>query len=124
MSSLNLKGIWIPAEILLDTKLSDKEKIIYSLIIFLSKENQYCYCTNKTFSELLNISTTQISKLINSLKSKKYIDIKITYKKNSKQIETRKLLPILKYKPPYLTKVKYPPQEKFNTPIEEKSSKI
>lgn len=73
MSSLNLKGIWIPTEILLDTKLSDKEKIIYSLIIFLSKENKYCYCTNKTFSELLNISTTQVSKLINSLKSKKYI---------------------------------------------------
>lgn len=124
VSNLNLKGIWIPAEILLDSKLSDKEKIIYSIIIFLSKEKQYCYCTNKTFSELLNISITQVSKLINSLKSKKYIDIKITYKKNSKQIETRKLLPILKYKPPYLTKVKYPPQEKFNTPIEEKFKDI
>ncbi len=111
MSSLNLKGIWIPAEILLDTKLSDKEKIIYSLIIFLSKENQYCYCTNKAFSELLNISTTQISKLINSLKLKKYIDIKITYKKNSKQIETRKLLPILNCKTSYLTKVKSPPKK-------------
>lgn len=77
VSNLNLKGIWIPAEILLDSKLSDKEKIIYSIIIFLSKEKQYCYCTNKTFSELLNISITQVSKLINSLKSKKYIDIKI-----------------------------------------------
>ncbi len=62
MSSLNLKGIWIPAEILLDTKLSDKEKIIYSLIIFLSKENQYCYCTNKTFSEL-NISISFLIRL-------------------------------------------------------------
>lgn len=101
VSNLNLKGIWIPAEILLDSKLSDKEKIIYSIIIFLSKEKQYCYCTNKTFSELLNISITQVSKLINSLKSKKYIDIKITYKKNSKQIETRKLLPILNCKLPY-----------------------
>ncbi len=124
MSNLNLKGIWIPAEILLDSKLSDKEKIIYSIIIFLSKEKQYCYCTNKTFSELLNISITQVSKLINSLKSKKYIDVKITYKKDSKQIETRKLLPILNCEIPYLTKVKYPPQEKLNTPIEEKFKDI
>lgn len=124
VSNLNLKGIWIPAEILLDSKLSDKEKIIYSIIIFLSKEKQYCYCTNKTFSELLNISITQVSKLINSLKSKKYIDVKITYKKDSKQIETRKLLPILNCEIPYLTKVKYPPQEKLNTPIEEKFKDI
>lgn len=124
VSNLNLKGIWIPAEILLDSKLSDKEKIIYSIIIFLGKEKQYCYCTNKTFSELLNISITQVSKLINSLKSKKYIDVKITYKKDSKQIETRKLLPILNCEIPYLTKVKSPPQEKLNTPIEEKFKDI
>ena len=39
MSNLNLKGIWIPIEILTDDKLSDKEKIIYAIIIYLSKEN-------------------------------------------------------------------------------------
>ena len=39
MSNLNLKGIWIPIEILTDNKLSDKEKIIYTIIIYLSKEN-------------------------------------------------------------------------------------
>ena len=33
MSSLNLKGIWIPIEILTDDKLSDKEKIIYSFYL-------------------------------------------------------------------------------------------
>ena len=47
MSNLNLKGIWIPIEILTDEKLSDKEKIIYSIILYLSKENNYCYLTNK-----------------------------------------------------------------------------
>ena len=40
MSNLNLKGIWIPIEILTDNKLSDKEKIIYTIIIYLSKENK------------------------------------------------------------------------------------
>ena len=118
MSNLNLKGIWIPIEILTDEKLSDKEKIIYSIILYLSKENNYCYLTNKTISELLNISITQVSKLVNSLKYKKYIDIELIYKENSKQVEMRKLIPINKNT--YITKVKYPLQQNFNTPIEEK----
>lgn len=119
MSNLNLKGIWIPIEILIDDKLSDKEKIIYAIIIYLSKENQYCFLTNKTISELLNISVTQVSNLINSLKSKEYIDTELIYKENTKQVEMRKLIPI-KNKDTYLRKVKYPPQENFNTPIKEK----
>ena len=119
MSNLNLKGIWIPIEILTDDKLSDKEKIIYAIIIYLSKENQYCFLTNKTISELLNISVTQVSNLINSLKSKEYIDTELIYKENTKQVEMRKLIPI-KNKYTYLRKVKYPPQENFNTPIKEK----
>lgn len=118
MSNLNLKGIWIPIEILTDDKLSDKEKIIYAIIIYLSKENQYCFLTNKTISELLNISVTQVSNLINSLKSKEYIDTELIYKENTKQVEMRKLIPI-KNKDTYLRKVKYPPQENFNTPIKE-----
>lgn len=120
MSNLNLKGIWIPIEILTDEKLSDKEKIIYSIILYLSKENNYCYLTNKTISELLNISITQVSKLVNSLKDKKYIDIELIYKENSKQVEMRKLIPTSKNKDTYLIKVKYPLQQNFNPPIEEK----
>ena len=119
MSNLNLKGIWIPIEILTDVKLSDKEKIIYAIIIYLSKENQYCFLTNKTISKLLNISVTQVSNLINSLKSKEYIDTELIYKENTKQVEMRKLI-LIKNKDTYLRKVKYPPQENFNTPIKEK----
>ena len=119
MSNLNLKGIWIPIEILTDNKLSDKEKIIYAIVIYLSKENQYCFLTNKTISELLNISVTQVSNLINSLKSKEYIDTELIYKENTKQVEMRKLIPI-KNKDTYLRKVKYPLQANFNTPIKEK----
>lgn len=53
---LNLKGIWISIEILTDKNLSDKEKI-FSIILFLSKENNNCYCTNVIISGLLNISS-------------------------------------------------------------------
>lgn len=118
MSNLNLKGIWIPIEILTDDKLSDKEKTIYAIILYLSKENQYCFLTNKTISELLNISVTQVSNLISSLKKKKYIETEIIYKENTKQVEMRKLITI-KNGDTYLRKVKYPPQENFNTPIKE-----
>ena len=120
MSNLNLKGVWIPIETLTDNKLSDKEKYIYAIILYLSKENNYCYLTNKSISELLNISITQVSKLVNSLKNKNYISIELIYKENSKQIEMRKLIPIVKNNDTYLTKVKYPLQQNFNTPIEEK----
>ena len=94
MSNLNLKGLWIPIEVLTDKNLSDKEKHIYSLIIFLSQEKGYCFCTNKTISELLNISVTQVSKLVNSLKDKEYINIEMIYKENSKEVDVRKLIPI------------------------------
>lgn len=119
MSNLSLKGIWIPIEILTDKNLSDKEKYIYSLILFLSQENSQCYCSNSTISELLDISITQSSKLINSLKAKDYIDIKMKYKENSKQIESRTIIPKVK-SDTYLTKVKYPSPTKFQYPIEEK----
>ncbi len=94
MSNLKLKGLWMPIEILTDKNLSDKEKHIYSLIIFLSQEKQYCFCTNKTISKLLNISVTQVSKLVNSLKAKGYINIEMVYKENSKEVDIRKLIPI------------------------------
>lgn len=119
MSNLNWKGIWIPMEILTDDKLSDKEKIIYAMVIYLSKENQYCFLTNKTISELLNISVTQVANLINSLKKKKYIDTEIIYKENTKQVEMRKLISI-KNDSTHLRKVKYPPKKNFNPPIKEK----
>ena len=41
MANLNLKGLWMPIEILTDKNLSDKEKHIYSLVIFLSQEKIY-----------------------------------------------------------------------------------
>ena len=119
MQTLNLKGIWIPIEILTDKKISDKEKIIYAIIIYLSKENNYCYCTNKTISQLLNITITQVSRLVNSLKDRNYINIELIYKENSKQVEMRKLIPIQKYEDTYLQKVQYPPHKNVNTPIDE-----
>ena len=120
MANLNLKGLWIPIEILTDKNLSDKEKHIYSLVIFLSQEKQYCFCTNKTISELLNISVTQVSKLVNSLKDKGYINIEMVYKENSKEVDIRKLIPIEEKLNTLFNKSLIPSPTKLQYPIEEK----
>ena len=90
------KGIWIPYEVLTDKKLNDKEKTIYSMILSLSKEND-CTISNKYIGNLLNICNVQASRIINSLKKKGYIIVKIIYKQNSKEIALRKIIPINKY---------------------------
>lgn len=67
------KGVWIPYEILTDKELSDKEKFIYSMIIYLSKENE-CTMSNAYIGNLLNICNVQVSRIVNSLKKKRYIN--------------------------------------------------
>lgn len=90
------KGIWIPYEVLVDKNLNDKEKIIYSMILYLSKEND-CTMSNTYISKLLNVCNVQASRIINSLKKKEYVKIEIVYKQNSKEIALRKIIPINKY---------------------------
>ena len=90
------KGIWIPYEVLVDKNLNDKEKKIFSMILSLSKEND-CIMSNSYISKLLNICNVQASRIINSLKKKGYIIVKIIYKENSKEIALRKIIPINKY---------------------------
>ena len=118
--NLDLKGIWIPMEVLTDEKLRNKEKVIYSLILFLSKERNFCFCNNKDLSELLNISVTQVSKLVNSLKEKGYINIEIVYKKNSKEVGIRRLIPVEEKLNTLLNKSSIPSPTKLQRHIEEK----
>lgn len=88
------KGVWIPYEILTDIKLNDKEKFVYSMILYLSKEKE-CIMSNSYISELLNITKIQASRIINSLKKKGYIKVDIIYKENSREIALR-ITPIYK----------------------------
>ena len=67
MQENNLKGLWVPYEILTNEPLSDKEKYIYSLILFFSKNDGYCTITNKYIATIVNLSDTRVSKLISSL---------------------------------------------------------
>lgn len=90
-----IKGLWIPAEILLDEKLTDKEKFILSMILYLSDETGSCFASNQYIASVVNVTSNRVSKIISSLKNKKYIQVYLKYKKESKEIEQRQIIPIV-----------------------------
>ena len=90
-----LKGLWIPAEILLDEKITDKEKLILSMIIYLSDETKSCFASNKYIANIVNVTADRVSKIISSLRDKNYIKVKLKYKTDNKEIEERQILPIV-----------------------------
>ncbi len=95
MEEENFKYIILPEYITKDKNLTDKEKTIYSMILTLSKTKE-CIMSNSYISSMLNISKVRSSRLINSLRDKGYIKVKIEYKENSKEIQKRILTPINK----------------------------
>ena len=90
-----LKGLWIPVEVLLNKDLSDKEKIILSMILYLSEETKSCFASNKYIASIVNVTANRVSKIISSLKEKEYIKVKLKYKTDSKEIEQRQITPIV-----------------------------
>ena len=95
MATQKLKGLWIPVEILLNKNLSDKEKIILSMILYLSEETKSCFASNKYIASIVNVTANRVSKIISSLKEKQYIKVKLKYKTDSKEIEQRQITPIV-----------------------------
>ena len=90
-----LKGLWIPVEVLLNKDLSDKEKIILSMILYLSEETKSCFASNKYIASIVNVTANRVSKIISSLKEKQYIKVQLKYKTDSKEIEQRQITPIV-----------------------------
>ena len=91
-----IKGLWIPAEILLDEKITDKEKFVMSMILYLSDEAGSCFASNQYIASVVKVTPNRVSKIISSLKNKKYIQVILKYKKESKEIEQRQIIPIVK----------------------------
>lgn len=114
---INIKGIWIPFEILTNKDLSDKEKLIYSIILYFSKEKDYCSVSNNQLAKLLNLTTNHVSKLISSLNSKKYVKVILKYRKDSKEIENRILKPIFKIDNRYNSKQQFTYNQKGLPPV-------
>lgn len=95
MKMQKIKGLWIPAEILLDEKVTDKEKFILFMILYLSDETGSCFASNGYLASIVKVNTNRVSKIISSLKNKKYIQVNLKYKKESKKIEQRQIIPIV-----------------------------
>ena len=94
MSKQKLKGLWIPAEILLNNDLSDKEKIILSMILYLSDNTGSWFASNKYIANIVNVTSDRVSKIVSLLKEKGYVDVNLKYKIDTKEIEERQIIPI------------------------------
>ncbi len=94
MNESKIKGIWLSKEVLSIAELNIKEKLILSLAINLNNNGKSCFASNKFIGSLVDVSPNRVSKLVSSLKDKGYIRVKIRYKQNSKEIETREIIPI------------------------------
>ena len=90
-----IKGLWIPAEILLDEKLTDKEKFVLSMILYLSDETGNCFASNQYIATIVKVTPNRVSKIISSLKNKNYIQVILKYKNDSKEIEQRQIIHIV-----------------------------
>ena len=72
-------------EILTNENLSDKEKLLYSLILFFSKNDNYFIVSNKYLALLINLFDTWVSKLASSLSNKKYNNYKYLSREYTKE---------------------------------------
>ena len=97
MKENNLKGLWIPYEILTNEELNDKEKYIYSIVLFFSKIDGYCTISNKYLGLLVNLSDTRVSKIVSSLSNKKYIQVVTHFQDTKEHVISRKITPLVKY---------------------------
>ena len=79
----------IPANVRYDKELMANAKLLYGEITSLCNENGICWARNDYFADLYDVSKETISRWISQLHKKGYINIKIFYKKDSKEIDKR-----------------------------------
>lgn len=91
----NVDYIRIPINILKDPNLNDGEKLLLSLLIFMSNGVNNCYPSNDYLAKFLNVSKKTISVRINSLKNKGYILVNLEIEE--KQIIKRYIKIMKKY---------------------------
>lgn len=99
----------IPAFVRYDQNITANAKLLYGEITALCNEKGFCFATNKYFAELYGVSIVSISKWINQLKDHDYIRVQMIYKKDTKEIEQRKLF----LNTSHIKNIKYPIKEKL-----------
>lgn len=79
----------IPADVRYNKNLTANAKLLYGEITALCNEKGFCWASNKYFSDLYNVDKATISRWIKQLVKYKYVSVKLTYKKGSKEVDRR-----------------------------------
>ena len=81
-------NVFILKSVLRDNRLTFLERLLLIHIISLCKKNNYCWATNRYFSDIYNVATVTISKSISNLATFGYIKTEYdnTSTNNSKRI--------------------------------------
>lgn len=85
----------LPAHIRYNKDLTDSEKILFCEITALSNKNGYCYASNKYLSEIYGVSIDTISRRVNKLKKKGFVNVQLIKEKGSNNIKERRIYPSL-----------------------------
>lgn len=67
----------IPTLIVMDEDLTGDQKLLYGIILALSRIDGYCTATNASLAKLLNISDRSIQRNVSSLKEAGFVDVEI-----------------------------------------------
>lgn len=110
---VNVDYIRIPIDVLKDNNLNDGEKLLLSLLIFMSNGVNNCYPSNNYLAKFLNVSKKTISVRVNSLKNKGYILVNLEIEE--KQVIKRNIKIMKKYFDKTKKTASAPMEENVNT---------
>ena len=82
------QGVFMPRCIWLNNELKPSEKMLLTEINSLDTQKE-CFASNDHFTTFLNVSKGRVSQMISHLRNLGYINVRITYKQDSKQIDKR-----------------------------------
>jgi DNA-binding Lrp family transcriptional regulator len=84
--------LFCPEVVWSNDKLSLTEKVLLGRVIALSNKFGYCIASNQFFADELNLSSRTVSAYLNKLEKDGYLKRTTIYKKNSQEVDQRRLV--------------------------------
>ena len=79
----------LTSEVRYNQNLTPNAKLLYAEITALINMNGVCFASNSYFANLYGKSKTTVSKWVSELVKEGFVEVKLTYKEGSKQIDNR-----------------------------------
>ncbi len=83
----------IPYEVLKNNKLTMGARVLYGCLMTLSNQKGYCWAKNEYLATEFEVSKKTVSFWVSELVASGHIEVKFTYKANTKSIEQRIITP-------------------------------